>query len=84
VAVHGDQELTGWEERAAEAIGDSGCTWQGEKRWKWIKYELLVLLSIRGREIEPARVRNTAAVRWRPAGARVVVARAKEDSGEGK
>jgi hypothetical protein len=40
---------------------------QGEKRWKWIKYELLVLLSRRGREIEQAGVWNTAAAMWWPA-----------------
>jgi hypothetical protein len=61
----------------------SGCTRQGEKRWKWIKYELLVLLSRRGREIEQARARNTVVVRWRPAEAQVVMACAKEDSKRG-
>jgi hypothetical protein len=49
-----------------------------------MEYELLVLLSRRGREEEQACARNTAAARWRPAEARVVVARAKEDSSEGK
>jgi hypothetical protein len=58
----------------------SGCTRQGEKRCKWIKYELLVLLSRRGREIKQARARNTAAARWRPVEAREVMARAKQDS----
>jgi hypothetical protein len=51
-----------------------------EKRCKWIKYELLVLLSIRGREIEQARARNTVAVRWWLAEAWEVMARAKQDS----
>jgi hypothetical protein len=49
-------------------------------RGKWIEYYLLVLLGRRGREKEQARVRNTAAVSWRPAGARVAVALAEEDS----
>jgi hypothetical protein len=51
-----------------------------EKRCKWIKYELLVSLSRRGREIKQTCTQNTTAVRWRPAKAREVVARAKQDS----
>jgi hypothetical protein len=72
-----------WRSGAAVVIG-LRCARQGEKRCKWFKYELLVLLSRRGREIESVRVCNMAAARWRPAEARVVVARAKEDSEEGK
>jgi hypothetical protein len=72
------------EKRAAEVIRARSAHGKGEKRCKWIKYELLVLLSRRGMEIEQARARNTTAARWQPAEAWVIVARAKEDSGEGK
>jgi hypothetical protein len=55
-----------------------------EKRWKWLLCCLLVLVGRRGREEKLMRARNTAATMWRPAEARVVVARAKQDSREGK
>jgi hypothetical protein len=50
------------------------------KEMQMVKYELLVSLSRRGREIKQAHTWNTAAARWRPAEARDVVARAKQDS----
>jgi hypothetical protein len=45
---------------------------------------LLALLGIRGREEKQTWARNTAATMWQPTEARVVVARSKEDSREGK
>jgi hypothetical protein len=45
---------------------------------------LLVLLGSRGKEEEQAQAWNTAAVRWRPSGARVGVARAGKASRGGK
>jgi hypothetical protein len=57
-----------------------GCTRQGDKECKWIRYKLLVLLSRRGRKIRQARARNMAAARWWPAEAREAVACARQDS----
>jgi hypothetical protein len=64
---------------AAVVIG-LGCARQGEKEVQMGPGCLLVLRDIRGREEKQMRARNTAATMWRPAEARVVVARAKKDS----
>jgi hypothetical protein len=57
-----------------------GVQWRG----KWVVGYLLVLLGRRGREKEQVQARDTAAVRWRPAGALVAVALAEEDSRGGE
>jgi hypothetical protein len=72
-----------WRKGAAVVFGARGVRGKG-KGGEWVEYYLLVLLGRRGREKEQARARGTAAARWRPAGARVAVALAEEDSRGGK
>jgi hypothetical protein len=78
-----NEELPEWRKGAVVVLGALGTRGK-EKRGKWIECGLLVLLGSSGKEEEQARVRNTAAARWWPGGARVDVARVGKASRGGK
>jgi hypothetical protein len=77
VAVHGGQALIGRKERDGGGDQRSGVGETAEEPREWFAGTLVVLMRAEDKNLGFCSELSTAAARWWPAEARVVVARAK-------